>query len=145
MISKNCVDKISIIIVDDDPDDHFTLSTAITCEYPSAEILSFYNGQQVIDYFLQRNIIKNELFKEPNIFVLDINMPLKNGFETLEELKELPFVESQFVMLSTSTNKKDKERAFKNGADGFYTKPNSIDGLKGIVTEIVSKMQIKIA
>jgi CheY-like chemotaxis protein len=131
---------IKIVIVDDDIDDHFIIKDAIRYEIPNAEILSFYDGQNAVDYLLQKGKHKSEFYRQPHLVLLDINMPRKDGFETLSELKNSPLSGVLIMIMTTSTDKGDMEKADRLGADGFYTKPNTLLNFRTMIREIISKV-----
>jgi CheY-like chemotaxis protein len=63
--------------------------------------------------------------------LLDINMPRKNGFEALEEVRANPDLKSlPVVMLTTSDRPEDIIRAYDSGATSYIPKPLDLDGLR---------------
>lgn len=101
----------SILLVDDDNSTNFLhelilKSTGCTEQYHFA-----LNGQEALDYLHQQYDAKATL---PEIILLDINMPVMNGWEFLEEFALLPSEiqqSSAVVMLTTSMNPADEEKA----------------------------------
>ncbi|MBV9227348.1 MAG: response regulator [Acidobacteriaceae bacterium] len=64
--------------------------------------------------------------KIPDLMLLDLQMPVKNGFEVLKELRSDPRFESTpIVALTASAMQGDKERALADGFTGYLTKPLS--------------------
>lgn len=85
------------------------------------------DGQQAIDYLAGRGrFADREEFPVPRLLLLDINLPLKSGFEVLEwlksrsELRHLPV-----IVYSSSAQEGDAERARRLGANDFWLKPSS--------------------
>ena len=117
-----------ILCVDDDEDDHFFLKSAIREVDPDMQTMEFHNGAQALK-FLKEAKKEHEL---PCVMVLDINMPVMDGKETLKRIKadeELSHV--QVVVLTTSALPSDKEYFASLGVE-MYTKPVSAQGLKQI-------------
>src|SRR5690349_1142497 len=103
----------SLIIVDDDRDEHFLLRESIgECEY-DPEIRAVLDGNQLI------GMIRNEPL--PDLILLDLNMPKKSGLDCLRELRQnIDSSELPVVVLSTSTSVTDIESCYDNGASLFF-------------------------
>lgn len=123
-----------ILLVDDDKITNFVNEKLIHSLGIASEIKTCYSGLCAIEYI-------KDLFQEnktgPNLVLLDINMPIMNGFEFLNELELLPgtFSESiKIIMLSSTLDEEDRSQAlkFKNVVD-FLNKPLSLDKLKEII------------
>jgi CheY-like chemotaxis protein len=68
--------------------------------------------------------------------LLDINMPKKNGFEVLEEMKADPRLrQTPVVILTTSDREDDIVKSYANGACSYITKPVDFDKLKHVVQQ----------
>ena len=98
------------------------------------EIVIKTNGEEGINY------LKTEIdgkYPQPNLILLDINMPIMNGWEFLQEYKKLhenQMAETVVVMLTTSLNPDDKERALGlTVINDFKSKPLTPVGLKDIL------------
>ncbi|RUA28036.1 MAG: response regulator [Bacteroidetes bacterium] len=92
------------------------------------------NGKEALDMLFQNQ--GYEKFKEPDLVLLDINLPIKSGHEVLKELKSnnqkkhIPV-----IILTTSSSQKDIEMAYQNHANCYITKPVEInDFLEAIST-----------
>lgn len=117
-----------ILCVDDDEDDHFFLKSAIKEVEPDMETMEFHNGAQALKY-LKEAKKEHEL---PCVMVLDINMPVMDGKETLRLIKSDPVLSHvHVVVLTTSTTQADKEYFASLGVE-MYSKPVSAQGLKQI-------------
>jgi CheY-like chemotaxis protein len=95
------------------------------------------DGDQVIHY-LEKN--KDNL---PSLIVLDLNMPKRNGKQTLEYLKkDARFAAIPVIILSTSDNKLDKEFCTSRGAASYMVKPAHFEGYRKVVQTFVSYLQV---
>lgn len=126
--------KINTIwIVDDDQFYVFVLKKLISKNSLCNEILSFTNGEEAIVH-LGEVINSQEDF--PDLIILDINMPLMDGWEFLEEyinIKHLIEREIPIYMVSSSINPIDieKARSYPQISD-YILKPIKMDDLKRI-------------
>lgn len=108
-----------IAIVDDDPTSIFLTKHIIKSICGDVIILEFENGKAAFDY------IKDENALIPDLMLLDINMPLMNGFELLEELNQIGHykAKTKVAFLTTSSRSEDKMQAKKwKEVIGFYEK-----------------------
>ncbi len=102
-----------ILIVDDSDVDAYRASRAI--EKSGMEVVRCYDGVHAVDY------IRNYT---PDLVLLDIVMPIQDGFKTLRQLRSsLEFNSLPIVMLSSKSDKVDIEWASRNSATGYLTKP----------------------
>ena len=123
-----------VLLVDDDADDRALVRQALLeCE-DYVHMVDLPDGTDVPRYL--------EACPDaslPTVILLDINMPGKNGFEVLTELKSNNrYSHIPVYMLTTSSLHWDKNKSTKLGASGFYTKPNSYSDLVKVICEIVS-------
>lgn len=91
-----------ILYVDDDADDREFFSDAIKNESPSADIVFAENGLEALDYL---DTVLNTESNLPCLIVLDINMPLLDGKETLKRIKRNERLQNVPIVIFTSSNK----------------------------------------
>lgn len=73
----------------------------------------------------------------PDIILLDINLPKKNGFEVLTEIREEPALKHiPVIILTTSSSRKDIVRAYDLCANCYITKPIDLDDFFKIIRSI---------
>ena len=121
--------KLPIVIVDDDSDDRELLGELSSELRPDHEIRYFVNGVDALKY-LQTTP------EQPFIILCDVNMPLMNGLELLEEIQRTTLLKQKsipFVFLSTSGDKRYVIKAFELSAQGFFQKPSEIGALHSIL------------
>lgn len=121
-----------IALADDDQDDR-EIFTDVCAEMDiSIKVRSFENGLKLLEYL---NLPDVEM---PYILFLDINMPIKDGFETLNEIRnKIELMELCVIIYSTSTTSFDVKKAKKLGANGFLQKPASYAKLKAAIQKIL--------
>jgi CheY-like chemotaxis protein len=128
--------EIQILMADDDQDDRMLAKEAFE-ENRLINSLSFVSdGEELIEYLTYSGRYQDAVHLKPDIILLDINMPRKNGIEALKEIKENPSLKSiPVVMLTTSNAEEDVVKSYDLGVSSFITKPVSFDALVKTVAE----------
>lgn len=113
-----------MLIADDDEDDIYLLDSAFKESHLDVKIDFVQNGQEVFKYLDKING-SNPL---PDLIVLDLNMPLLGGRDTLLRLKEdLRYKNIPVVILTTSNNEKEKAHCLEIGAALYLFKSPGYD------------------
>lgn len=125
--------KINMLVIDDDDINIFIIKKVIEKTGYEVDMISKSNGQLAVDYL--SSIAQNvEIF--PHIILVDINMPVLNGWEFLEAYEKLDILKPSIhlYMLSSSVYEYDIEKAktFKS-VNGFISKPLTIERLKELL------------
>lgn len=120
-------------LIDDDEIYLFSVRKVIELNQLSEKVMEFRNGQEALDFFLQSNEHVAEL---PDVILLDINMPVMNGWEFIEEFRKVSASFPKEILLyvvSSSVNKSDvdKARSFPSVND-YLVKPITASQLKTI-------------
>jgi len=115
----------SILMADDDEDDCFLAFSAFKEAEMAGELRLVADGRELMDYLHRQGSFSNpESHPLPDLILLDLNMPHKDGREALREIKSDPVLESiPIVILTTSSEERDIELCKKLGAASFITKP----------------------
>jgi CheY-like chemotaxis protein len=125
-----------ILIADDDRDDQEMMKEAFRKCKADVRIDVVFDGVQAIDFLLKRKPY-NDITYLPDLVILDINLPVKNGFCVLKEIKEHPVLEALPVyIVTTSRTPEDMKSALELGARGFYSKGSSSMEIYGMVSEL---------
>ncbi|GAA4452654.1 response regulator [Nibrella saemangeumensis] len=120
-----------VYLVDDDDDDCFLAQQAIN-PHLNCVLKIFYNGQELIDFLTAHPTVP-----PPTLILLDLNMPLLDGFETLAVLKSHPaWSQIPVVVLTTSSDVADRDKANQLGAEGFLTKPANYQTLSQVLASV---------
>ena len=108
-----------VYLVDDDKDDIYFIKRAFSELDPQLQIKSFLNGEQLI------NALRDEKNETPAFVLLDLNMPVLDGRETLRLVREEFGYSLSVIVFTTSNHQHEKELCYEYGANAFYTKPVS--------------------
>lgn len=114
-----------IFLVDDDPIQNLITSQLLSTNFEAADYKIFNNGKDLLEYLKSNN--------HPELILLDINMPIMDGWEFLEAYGQLDY-QSNIVMLTSSINDADYKKSSKyDFVKGYYTKPLTIEAIKGML------------
>lgn len=122
---------VTILMADDDDEDRMLTRDAWEECRLSTSLYFVEDGVELMDYLYRQGKYANgHEAPKPGLILLDLNMPKKNGFEALEEIKADPDLRKiPIVVLTTSNTEEDIFRSYDLGVSGFVTKPVSFDGL----------------
>lgn len=103
----------TIVIVEDQPDNLKLLTTLLTIR--GHQVVGLANGDRLADVMQTQPV--------PDLVLLDIQLPGRDGYALLEELKGLPQRSWKVVALTAHALPEDRARASAAGFDGYITKP----------------------
>lgn len=117
-----------ILLADDDKDDCILFKDILE-ELPlSTRLITVFNGEQLMQ------LLNEPTERLPDILFLDLNMPRRNGFDCLSEIKQTEKLKSlPVVIFSTSYEAEVVNLLYKNGAQYYIRKPNSSAQLKKLI------------
>lgn len=125
-------EKVNIFYVDDDADDRLLFEEALSEVNGNFELTSLEDSDELL------HILENPP-PTPNLIFVDLNMPRKNGYQVLKEIKSnRSFQQLPVLILTTSAEKAVIENARSLGADAFITKPSNFNSLKAILKQCLS-------
>ena len=130
--------KRKILLIEDDPDHADLILDIFKTEDVESEVVLMKDGMEAIDYFqevdtsnqiVQSNVEGgNVRHSQIDLVILDLNLPKVDGMSILKFLKKNPrYCSIPVVILSTSSDQETILEAYKNGANGYITKPLSYD------------------
>jgi len=130
--------SISILIAEDDEDDRMLTQKAFENSSLINRLMFVGNGEELMDYLDRRGVYFDKaLYPWPDLILLDLNMPRKNGREALKEIKENPELRRiPVIILTTSKEQEDIVRSYDLGVNSYITKPVTFDGLVRVLQEI---------
>lgn len=120
-----------IVIVDDDEDDRLFLKEAFIENGSPDQFVFFENGVKLLDFLVK------EMKNPPLLIIIDLHMPLKNGKETLLEIKSnVRFRSIPVLILSTGITPQTKKEVLDLGANCIVIKPNNFQDIKDLAKNI---------
>ena len=121
-------EKYLILMVDDSEDDCLLIKMAVSKAQRLSFIGSVSDGEEVVSYLNgQGKYADRDKYPVPDMLLLDLMMPRKNGFEVLEWLQRQPFEDMVVVVLSGSDQVQDVKKAMSLGAHHYHTKEASAE------------------
>jgi CheY-like chemotaxis protein len=124
MPSKN----LNILLADDDFDDCHFFKEALEALPQTTALTTVHDGDELMNYLTE------DTNPVPHVLFLDINMPRKNGFECLAEIKQnAKLKDLPVVMFSTSSAQDKINVLFKTGADVYIRKPSNFAQLVQVI------------
>jgi CheY-like chemotaxis protein len=115
-----------VLIADDSEDDRFLMKAALRQASCLQIIAEVSDGTDAIAYLRgHAQFSDRQKFPLPDLLLLDLKMPVKDGFDVLEWLKEQPCQGLTVVVLTDSMQTEHIKRALDLGADLFQVKPRA--------------------
>jgi len=116
-----------ILLADDDTDDCMLFGDAINELQVTARFAAVHNGELLME-------LLNTSETLPDILFMDLNMPRKNGFECLSEIRQnSKWNQLPVVIMSTSFEENTIARLYQNGAQHYIRKPHEFSKLKEVI------------
>lgn len=124
-----------VIIAEDDPDDRLLIKDALKQACNTVDVHFVQDGAEMLDYLHHRGKYKEfSDAPQPELVLLDLNMPKKGGLEVLQEIKgDAALRTIPVVVLTTSRSPEHVSRSYELGGNGFITKPESYTELVEIM------------
>ena len=127
--------QANILLVEDNEGDIILTLEAFEESKIKTEINVVKNGEQALDYVFQRGEYSNAV--RPDLILLDINIPIYNGHEVVKSIKEDKDLKKiPVVMLTTSSNPKDIDKAYENHSNSYVKKPLDMDDFLKAILQI---------
>src|ERR671925_171076 len=105
---------MKVLVIDDDPRILEALEVGIQLQWQDAQVLTATDGEVGLDRFFE---------DEPDIVLLDVSLPRKNGFEVLKAIRQVS--DAPVIMLTARDEDVDQVRGLELGADDYVAKPFS--------------------
>lgn len=118
-------EQLNLVLADDDEDDRDLFRDALN-ELPfKVQFKSVSGGESLMEY------LKDQAEVKPDMIFLDLNMPRKNGFECLEEIKASADLRHiPVIIFSTSYDEQVVRKLYETGAQYYMQKPSGFNLLK---------------
>jgi CheY-like chemotaxis protein len=127
--------KKTILVADDDSNDMFLLKRAFLKAGIDVHMEFVTDGEQAIHYLKVHE--RDQEAPIPELLLLDLKMPRVNGFEVLDWIRHQPVLKRLLIIVLTSSEEPhDINRAYDLGANSYLVKPCSIETLTGIAKHL---------
>jgi CheY-like chemotaxis protein len=125
----------TILLVDDSENDLWLMRAAFKKAEFNSPLREVRNGEEAIAYLKGDGPYGNRSeFPLPTVMLLDLNMPMKNGFDVLTWVRtQTGLKRLSIVVLTASLRAEDIERAFDLGANSFLLKPSNLETLAAMI------------
>ena len=127
--------NIHILLVEDNEGDILLTTEAFEEKKIANKINVARDGQEALDFVLKQGKFRN--VPTPDLILLDVNLPKKNGHEVLQIIKTTESTKQiPVIMLTTSSSEKDINLSYKHHANCFITKPVEVEAFLNAITSI---------
>ncbi|RYY07459.1 MAG: response regulator [Sphingobacteriaceae bacterium] len=135
-LQNNMPQNTNVIIIDDSKEDCYLINKRLQTVGSTVNVVSFFSAQEAYNHIVSTSL---DLSKKTakNIIILDIYMPLMDGFEFLEEFEKLPLnIQNQYTIcaLTSSISKSNMEKitSYKS-VKSFLEKPIKTESLLQLI------------
>lgn len=126
--------KLRVVVIDDDEDDLGFITETLQNTF-AFEIRGFTNSVEALHHILAHAV-------DIDLVITDLRMPSYSGFDVLEKMKQNPASqEIEVIVLSTSNNPSDADKAKELGAAEFISKPHTYSGYIEMIQAIMKMVQ----
>lgn len=119
-------DKLVILIAEDNESNYKLFESILKYDY---HLIHAWDGQEAVDMFREHN---------PQIILMDINMPVLNGYEATEEIRKYS-AKVPIIAITAFAYASDEQRVMESGFDGYMPKPINARMLKAQLADIMQK------
>jgi CheY-like chemotaxis protein len=135
MASFNPNKTIDLLLVEDNPGDVRLTREALREAPVPVNLCVASDGVEALDFVYRRGKYKNA--PRPDLILLDLNLPRKNGPEVLAEIKTDPDLKRiPVLIMTTSQEPRDVDTAYSLNANCYITKPITLDEFMNVVQSI---------
>ena len=122
-IEKN---KFRILIAEDNDSNYKLFASILKGEY---QLIHAWNGQEAVEIFKKYN---------PQIILMDINMPVMDGYEATKEIRKYS-AKVPIIAITAFAYASDEQKVIESGFDGYMPKPINARQLKAQLMDIMQK------
>jgi len=125
--------KYNILLAEDDRADQEIIRRSLNKADLNYDLHIVNNGEELLKYIDGTEKGKN---KEPDLILLDLNMPKIDGRQVLEKLKQEKILNRVIIILTTSQNQNDIDFAYAKGVKSFITKPSTLNEFNKMINQL---------
>ena len=130
--------QVTILLVEDDDGHARLLEKNLRRGGVINRLVRVADGQEAVDYVSRTGAYQDTLaYPDPSIVLLDVRMPRLDGFEVLTHMKRDPtLMNIPVIMLTSTDNQNEINRAYELGANGYVVKPVGMDSFVDRVVKL---------
>lgn len=118
------VQAVTILLVEDDPGHARLIEKNLRRANITNQIMQAGDGQQAIDYLFKEGRYAGSPHDPPLLVLLDLNLPVLNGYQVLKRMKEDPSTRRiPVIMLTTTDDAREITKCYDLGCNVYITKP----------------------
>jgi len=143
MSVRKVIQSVEILMAEDDPEDQMLVRTAFEEAHLANKLRIVSNGEELMDYLNARG--EYQEMPTPDLLLVDLNMPRKDGREAIREIKTDPALQHiPIIVLTTSAAEEDILASYRLGVSTYIRKPVTFEKLLDVV-KTFSKYWFEIA
>lgn len=126
-------DRLRVLVAEDNEGDVYFIREALRRVWPECEVYVVEDGDEALKFLMHQPPLENE--PTPDVIVLDVNLPRRDGGEVLEAIRGNQLLQGIPVAVVSSSPRDILRRAIPR-ADCYITKPSSLDEFLAIGEQI---------
>lgn len=126
----------TVLIVEDDPGHAELLLRGLGSQLRGHRVVHARDGAEALEVLGLRRGEAPALREPPDLILLDLRLPRMDGFEVLRQIKSSKLARVPVVILTTSENKQDVDRAYRLRANSYLVKPVDFDSLSQMLASL---------
>lgn len=132
------VTDFTMLLIEDDPNDILLIQRAFAKAALVNPLRVVRDGEEALNYLAGRGpYVDRSRYPLPSLILLDLKLPRKSGLEILEWVRQQPaLAHTPVIVLTSSKETSDINRAYALGANSYLVKPVDFDGLLEMVKAI---------
>jgi len=128
---------LSLLVIDDSAADALMIGTLLKQSGYPVSVRTVSDGETALDFLLRRGPYSGEPL--PDVVILDVNLPRRNGFEILREIRQQADLKDFPVfMLTGSRSREDMEKGRSLDVASFITKPHHLEEFEEIIRKFLN-------
>ncbi len=119
-------EKLTILIAEDNNSNYLLFESILKHDY---QLIHAWDGEEAVAMFKE---------SQPHIVLMDINMPVKNGYEATQEIRQMS-TKVPIIAVTAYAYTSDEQKAMESGFDGYMSKPINARNLKSQITGLLNE------
>jgi len=137
MTTGNTIKSVTIVLAEDDEGHAKLTQKNLRRAGIHNPIQWCQNGQEALDYILGNAEFDGDPHKDCHLLLLDLNMPVMDGYQVLEKLKSNESTRKiPVIILTTTEDKREVERCYELGCNIYIAKPVEYEGFCNAIQEL---------